>query len=57
MAELHATSNFAWRMERAARARQARLLRGQAYYLEGEMLNTKTGKRIGGRRYVFDEPR
>lgn len=28
----------------------------EAYYLEGEMLNTKTKKRIGGGAYVFHEP-
>ena len=29
----------------------------EAYYLEGEMLNTKTGKRISGGAYVFHKPR
>jgi hypothetical protein len=28
----------------------------EAYYLEGEMLNTKTGKTIGGGEYVFHKP-
>ena len=28
----------------------------EAYYLEGEMVNTKTKERIGGGAYVFHEP-
>lgn len=28
----------------------------EAYYLEGEMLNTKTKKRIGSGAYVFHKP-